>query len=129
MAGSRSEYQPVTIGELRDRVVFAKSSNVIDPVTGRSEQTLSSTDPDYACIRPIGTQQFYDGYNTESEITHTVYVRYRSDAHMYDRILQTIILETDRPQTREYQIVRTTEYNGLRVFSRLDVKLLQKLPA
>lgn len=121
--------QPVALGELRDRVVFCKVADVIDEVTKLSVKQMSETDPVFAAIRPFGTQQFYDNFNTEAEITHKIFVRYRSDSHMYDRIIQKIYTETKETQQLIFQIVRSTEWMGMRIFSQFDVKLLSKITA
>jgi SPP1 family predicted phage head-tail adaptor len=116
--------QPVTIGQMRDMVVFAKYSSVINTTTGLSEDQLTEFERAYAAIRPIGTTQFYQGYSTETEISHAIYVRFRSDVNsgMYDRIIQRAIIETGQTQELVFEIIRSTPWNGMRIFTRFDVR-------
>jgi hypothetical protein len=118
---------PVTVGDLRDYVHFATATDVIDPVLNRSVRQLVLGSPDFAAIRPIGTEQFYQGFATGMEVSHTVYTRYRSDASTYTLIINQIILpDTGVLQELQYEIMRQTDWMGQRVWSRFDVKLLSK---
>jgi head-tail adaptor len=118
---------PVSVGSLRDFVQFATATDVIDPNTRKSVRQLVLSDPDYACIRPVGTEQFYQGFATGMEVTHTIYTRYRSDASAYTLIINQIILpDTGQLQELQYEIMRQTDWMGNRVWSRFDVKLLSK---
>lgn len=116
--------QPCTIGEMRDRVSFSNVSDVINPTTKRSEKVFAYESPEYACIRPVGTQLFFEGYDTESAVTHTVYTRWRADAETYQYIVHRILLpDAGEAQELIYEIVRSTDWNGFRVYTRCDVRL------
>jgi hypothetical protein len=119
---------PVTIGEMRDYVSFAVVTDVIDPISKRSVKNYAYTTNEYACIRPIGTQLFYNNFDTENLPTHTIFTRWRSDAATYEFIVQRLYLpDTQAEQELMFEIIRETDWNGIRVFTRFDCKLLSKL--
>jgi hypothetical protein len=119
--------QPVSIGQLRDFVAFAIVTDVINTITKRSVKTFTYDSAEYACVRPVGTQLFYENFNTEVGITHTIYTRYRSDAASYQYIVQKVILpDTGEWQELRYEIVRATNWNGMRIFSRFDCRLVAR---
>lgn len=106
-------------------VAFAKVA--AQAVNGISQQIYTYEAPEYAYIKPTGTQFFFQGFNTESEITHTVFTHYRRNAHTYDYLVEYVILPGDEHvQERQYEIMRTTDFNGYQVYTRLDVKMLDE---
>lgn len=122
------KYAPIEIGDLRDYVKFANVIDVIDNNTGLSKKSYNYTLPDYACIKPLGTQAFYSDYNMESGITHTIYTRYRYDADTYSYIFHQMLMPDNTTQDRIFEIKRSTSYMEMRVYSRFDCTLLQKVP-
>lgn len=118
-------YQPVAIAEFRYKISFANvvaqtnSSNISAPV-------VTCTEPVYAAISPVGTQLFYGDQNVDAGISHTVYCHYRTDAHSYNRIVQQIQIEAGRIQQIIYEVIRTTDWQGMKRFVRLDVRELTR---
>jgi hypothetical protein len=116
--------RPCSVADMRSLVQFCMAIDVIDPTTGKSVKQFTYTLPEYACIRNIGTQLFFQGYDTEMEFSHTIYVRYRSDAGAYTQIMEEVILpDTGQLQRLQYEIIRSTDWMGVRLFNRFDCRL------
>jgi hypothetical protein len=118
---------PCSIGQMRERVSFGNVTDVIDPVSKRSVQSFAYSGEEWACIRPSGTQMFFDNIDTNNEVSHIIYTRWRPDGATYQYIVQRIIPPGAEDYIElKYEVVRSTSWNGFRVFSRFDVKLLSE---
>lgn len=107
--------------------MFANVTSVVDPETSVSKQDFAYTSPEWACIRPVGTQFFYGDFNTEVGMTHTIFVRWRPDAMSYDFLVEHVILpDMEEMQKIQYEILRATDWNGFRFYTKMDCRVQER---
>ena len=130
----RSIYAPpVPIGEFRYNLFYASAQDVKDPITKKSIKIFVEYSQVKAAIIPVGTQFFYiqlgssNQYNTEAEITHTVYTHWRAETYTYDYLIQYVDLPNGNRQKVTYEIFRATDWMGFRRYNRMDVKELSRI--
>lgn len=73
-------------GELRHRVTIQQLSETRDSQGGFNDPSWSTRATVWAKITPVSTSQEFFSERLEHRITHKIFIRYRSDLNIKDRI-------------------------------------------
>ena len=100
--------QPIAIGELRWQVTLAMRP--LRPTFGQAgiTETIVEIATVHAAIQPLGLQAFIGSEQTETPITHMVYIRWQpfQSLDMFNVILRDIILPDGSQRQETYRIRR-----------------------